>query len=376
MLTRKPKRKSWIGRFAALVISFLLLPALSKAGSLVYNVIDLGVLPGGTSSAAAGISSNGAVTGFGDSAAAVSQPFLWTSVSGLSAVDAGSLFAFCAGINASATVVGYGFSSDFSTYSAFIIDGSTNTSIPTLPGGSNNAATAINDSGTVVGYSNDASGAIIGFSYASHTLTSLGTLPGGTTSQANAINASGTIVGQADGFDGLLHAVVASGGNWADLGVLAGYQSSFASAISNNGFISGTLNDGSGGTMAFLWQSGSMSALGALLPGGDSRAYGVNSAGVVVGSSDGTAFLYDNTGMHDLNGLLSPTSAWLFTEADAINDSGQIAAIGFYGGQQHAFLLDPVSTPEPATLPLLCGALLLLAAGELRHFQFRKAVKR
>ena len=365
-----------VDRFAARIVLLLLLPAWSRAGTLVYSITDLGVLPGGASSAAAGVSGNGLVTGSGDSAAAISQPFLWGAVSGLSAVDVGSLLAFGTGVNASGTVVGYGFSSDFSSYRAFVSDGSTITTIPTLPGGSNNAATAINDSGTVVGYSDTASGAVTGFFYASGTPTSLGVLAGGTTSQANAINGSGTIVGQADGSDGLLHAVVSSGGSWTDLGVLTGYQSSFATAVSDNGFIAGTLNDGFGGTMAFLWQSGSMSALGALLPGGDSRAYGVNSAGVVVGSSDGTAFLYDNTGMHDLNGLLSPTSAWLFTEADAINDSGQIAAIGSYNGQQHAFLLDPVSTPEPATLPLLCGALLLLAAGELRHFQFRKAVKR
>jgi hypothetical protein len=46
-------------------------------------------------------------------------------------------------------------------------------------------------------------------------------------------------------------------------------------------------------------------------------------------------------------------------EAHGINDSGQIAGFGGFGGQTHAFLLTP--TPEPACLSLLAvGAAALL----------------
>jgi len=342
----------------AIWIVFLSRPAWLQAGAL-YSITDLGVLPGGSITAAASISSNGLVTGSGDSASASSQPFLWSPGAGLTALAVNSTLAFGTGINASGVAVGYMFSDDFSTYRAFSSDGA---DIPTL-GGASNASTGINDSGTIVGYSLTTNGSILGFSYSSSgTITPLGTLPGGSTSSANAINGSGLIVGQAD-VAGLSYAVVFNGANPTDLGLPSGYQSSYASAVSNAGQVAGTLNDGLGGTMAFLWVSDTVTTLGALTSSGDSRAYGVNSSGDVVGSSDGVAFLYEDGGIYDLNALLAdPLLGWQLTEADAINDLGQIAGTGNLNGQQHAFLLDPqTSVPEPASLLLTCGGLLLAA---------------
>ena len=276
-------------------------------------------------------------------------------------MNTGSSIAFATGVNSMGTVVGYSFDSTFSGYRAFVGDDSSIINIPTLAGGSNNAATAISDSGVVLGYSDTAGGAIIGFFYSDGSVTSLGTLPGGSTSVAIAVNSSGVIVGQADAADGSTHAVMWGGwtamwgGGWTDLGVLAGYQSSRASAISSNGLIAGTLEDGSGGASAFLLRSGSMTDLGALSAGGTSRAYGVNSTGTVVGTSDGKAFYYDGSALYDLNTLLTATSSgWILTEADAINDSGQVAGVGYYNGDQHAFLLDSIYAAAP-TVRLLFG---------------------
>jgi hypothetical protein len=42
----------------------------------------------------------------------------------------------------------------------------------------------------------------------------------------------------------------------------------------------------------------------------------------------------------DLNGVLAPN--WVFTEATAINDAGQIVGVGRHNGQVRAFLLKPV----------------------------------
>ena len=350
---------------AAAWIAFLL-PALLKAG-IVYSITDLGALPGGMATSAAGISSNGLATGSGDTAGASSQPFLWSTATGLSAVDASSPLAFGTGVNASGTVVGYAFSADFSNYSAYYITDTDRALIPPL-GGAYNAATAINNAGTIVGYSETSAGSPVqAFSYASGVVTPLGTLPGGTTSQANAINSSGVIVGQADTSDGSFHAVTLVGGTWSDLGVPLGYESSVASAISDAGYIAGWLNDGLGNTMAFLWtpSSNSMTLLGTLTTDGNSQARGMNSSGLVVGTSDGIAFLYLDSSMYDLNSLLDPAApaGWQLTDAAAINDLGQIVGTGDIDGQTHAFLLDPLSNniPEPATLPLSCGALLLLA---------------
>lgn len=350
-------------RFCGWFIFYLLLPAAGWASGALYVPIDLRIILGDSVSAATGLSANGLVVGSCDAAGASSQAFLWTPGPRISVLNTGSAMAFGMGVNSLGTVVGYGFDATFSNYRAFVGDDSNIISIPTLPGGSNNAATAISDSGIVAGYSDAAGGAIIGFLYIGGTVISLGTLPGGSTSVANAINSSGVIAGQADAADGSTHAVMWSGGwaamwgsGWTDLGVLPGYQSGRASAISSNGLIAGTLEDGLGGASAFLWRSGSMMALGALSPGGTSRAYGVNSSGTVVGTSDGSAFSYDGTALHDLNTLLTSTSSgWILTEADAINDSGQIAGVGYYNGDQQAFLLDSIYAPAPAVRLLFSG---------------------
>jgi hypothetical protein len=61
-----------------------------------------------------------------------------------------------------------------------------------------------------------------------------------------------------------------------------------------------------------------------------------------------------------LNGLIPPASGWTLLKAEAINDAGQIAALGQNAsGQWHALLLSPV--PEPCAIGLLgIGAIGLL----------------
>jgi probable HAF family extracellular repeat protein len=339
------------------ILGVLLFLSSLRAG-VIYDITDLGVLPGGTTTSAAAISSNGNVAGSGDSASAISQAFLWTAAAGLQGIGS-SLFAFGTGVNAAGLVVGYQWADDFSTYNAFLGNATGTAPIPTL-GGANNAATGVNNAGTVVGYSDTLNGGTQAFSYSAGVLTAL---EGPDDSRANAINSGGAIAGQGD-INELTHPILWSGGTWTDLGVPSGFQSGYATAIADGGYVAGTLNDGIGGTMAFVWQSGGMSEVGSLTSGGDSQAYGVNSSGWVVGTSDGTAFLYDGAAMYDLNALLAPTtSAWQLTEADAINNLGQIVGVGDIDGDQHAFLLNPVSsTPEPASFALVCAAMTLIAA--------------
>ena len=61
--------------------------------------------------------------------------------------------------------------------------------------------------------------------------------------------------------------------------------------------------------------------------------------------------------MIDLNLLIPPDSGWILQSAAGINDAGQIVGNGLFGSEQTAFLLTPVSTPEPATFGL-CGVAL------------------
>jgi probable HAF family extracellular repeat protein len=106
---------------------------------------------------------------------------------------------------------------------------------------------------------------------------------------------------------------------------------------------------------AFLWSSGIMTDLGTLArTNGSSHAYGINDNGQVVGCSSTTngddAFIYSGGKMTDLNNLIPANPGWTLTQANAINDSGQIVGFGFNpSGQTHAFLLTPVPVPHRAT---------------------------
>ena len=87
-------------------------------------------------------------------------------------------------------------------------------------GGATSLARSINNSGTVVGYSDTSGGAVHAFSYSGGVMTDLGTL-GGPNSYAFGINSSGTIAGYADYNATDHHAFSYSGGVMTDLGTLS-----------------------------------------------------------------------------------------------------------------------------------------------------------
>jgi probable HAF family extracellular repeat protein len=154
-----------------------------------------------------------------------------------------------------------------------------------------------------------------------------------------------------------------------NLGTLPGSMGAAAIAINNSGQVAGWNVYSNGNEDAFLYSGETMQDLGTLPGGLWSRAWGMNNNGQVVGSaytsSGGNqhAFLYDNGEMEDLNNLIPVSSDWTLLVASAINDNGQIVGQGINpSGQTDAFLLTPISTPEPSTLSLLIvGAVGLLA---------------
>ena len=86
------------------------------------------------------------------------------------------------------------------------------------------------------------------------------------------------------------------------------------------------------------------------LGGPESYAISINNSNILVGGSfldpdyaEYHAFIVVSNAMVDLNSLVDDSgSGWVLTEARAINDAGQIAGLGTYGGASHIFLLNPL----------------------------------
>jgi probable HAF family extracellular repeat protein len=163
------------------------------------TTIDLGVLPGGSWSAAYGINGSGEVTGYGDTSSGHFRGFTWTAASGM-------------------------------------------TMLGTL-GGLDSYGMAIDDSGEVAGHSSTSSGYIHAFVSTGNGLADLGTL-GGTSSYAYGIDNAGAVVGYSTTFDGSQHAFVYSGGAMLDLNGLisasSGWVLNAAYSIDGAGRIVGT----------------------------------------------------------------------------------------------------------------------------------------
>ena len=313
----------------------------------------------------------------------------------------------------------------------FLNAGGTYTDLGTL-GGANSNARGINDSGQIVGGSDNASGQFHAYVYAGGSMSDLGTL-GGDRSEAFAINNHGTIVGDAQNGDpateGFGQAFGYAGGAMKALGTLPGGLGSNAYAVNNNGTIGGSsfegpftapeypfhavtfsdgtahsigasdlgdsriygMNDGDlavGGIPmaanihefhAFLYDHGTITDLGVLDAfQDDSIAWDINNLRQIVGTSAVSidpehygyhGFLWTGAGLVDLNTLVDPSSGWVITSANAINDAQQIAATACYGGVTgdcRAVRLDLISAvPEPDGWAML--ALGLGLAGALRR---------
>jgi probable HAF family extracellular repeat protein len=194
--------------------------------------------------------------------------------------------------------------------------------------------------------------------------TDLGSLPGASETQAFALNDKNDVVGSSGTGDDKHAFLWSQSGGIRDLGMLAGDRSSEAYAVNKNGQVVGISNSPNG-SRAFLWSEATgMQNLGGFSGGSYSEATGINDAGEVVGSSSSglglRAFLWDaNNGMRDLNTLIPSNSNLVLTGAVAINNSGQILAVGsrqhdlandreanmdndHHSGATRAYLLTPV----------------------------------
>ena len=333
-------------RFAVWAFGILILVPL--AAGQQYTITDLGTFAGGDVSEGYGINTIGQVAGYARFANFNAHGFKWTKRTGL--VDLGSIppkanFSAAEAINSFGDVVGY---SDYNQYleqHGVLWSQGTFKDLGTLPGGSESQANGINDLGQIAGWSDGGDTEPHAALWSKQGgVQDLGTLPGGYYSQAFSINLNGDVAGFSNAADGTWHGFLwNSTAGMQALAFLPGYYSSASANFVND---LGQVAGGSG-CCAVIWQNNKEHTVQNLgtLPGQTwSTAFAINDLGQVVGWSGYTAFLWTpENGMQDLNTLIPSNSGWQLGTANGINARGQIVGQGYINGQQHAFLLTPVS---------------------------------
>ena len=329
------------------LLFLFLLP--TARGSTSYTITDLGM---GTSSVAYGINNLGQVAGFFYPVSPFEhvppQVFVYSHGKFLDV----NIEGYALAINDLGQLVGVlndgGLSMDY----AFLYRNGRLLHLDTLDGFRVPRASAINNSGQVVGDGYLVNGSDDGgaFLYSNGRIHDLGTLGGGG-AEATGINNRGQIVGTSaivSNTGNNERAFLYTNGRMIDLTPFVG---SSASAINDRGQIVGSINS-TGNLLpqhAALFSGGQILDLGVLFPGGTSAASAINNRGQIVGYSYSVtntyhAFIYSEGRLQDLNNLLPLNSGWVLTSANGINDRGQIVGVGISptSGQFAVFLLTPV----------------------------------
>jgi probable HAF family extracellular repeat protein len=205
------------------------------------------------------------------------------------------------------------------------------------------AVTRINNAGQVVGWSENADGALHAFRYTDGPgIEDLGTL-GGLHSRAHDINDAGWIVGRSRVINGNNNAFV-----FRDDTGLVDLGEGAAIAINNRGVIAGV--DGASNPLLFIGDSFGYRRVPVSHLGGFNAIGSINDSNIIVGGSslgprgEFAWIASESQGVTDLNALISPAAGWRLLYATAINNAGQIVGAGIHKGREMAFRLDPSPT--------------------------------
>lgn len=352
------------------------LSSAAMSANAAYIFTDLGTL-GGSYSVARGINNAGQVVGEAFTSDNFYHATIWndTVASDLTPNNGGWNSYAEGGINDAGQVSGQSVEKlgDFDwRWRSSVWHGTTPTLLDTLPGTAHSDARDINNADQVVGRSIinvQGPGGVSGHYQATlwngTSATTLGTL-GGTESFAYRINDSGQIIGASQDASGVSHSTLWSGSQVINLDMLTGVSFG-AIDINNSGQIVGNVPlSGSPGVRAAIWDGLGLTDLGTL-GGTESQAFRINNIGQIIGMStiagniESHAFLWDNGNIADLSNEVG--SGWVINNLTGINDNGWIvgnASNSALGITSHAFLLTPVPVPEPDTYAMLLEGLGLI----------------
>ena len=316
-----------------------------------YDIIDLGVPPGGISSEAHAINNKGEVVGqyYDNSNNGDYHAFLWSDGVMTELLGYGGLNGTAEDINDSGLVVGQSWTTGSVSYAVLWRDGIAS-SIGDLGGGVA-WARAINNSGDITGQSfftaaDQINSASAFLKPAGGAMQGIGPV-GRIFLEVKDINNLGQVTGAIINRDvtNSYRAFVYDGISVTDLGKPDGSLWSGASAINDSGHVAGSaLFQYSFGTLnrAMLYKDGVWIDF---YGGAPSSCVAMNNRGHIVGTHSSNplqAFLWKNSQFQVLNSLIPPASGWsTLTVPYDINDSGQIVGVGIRNGEQRAFLMSP-----------------------------------
>ncbi len=313
---------------------------------------------GGAISVAQGINDAGQVVGFARHAAVSTTGFIYqdgqlTNLGGLgSNPPFGSTDSDARAINSSGQVVGISEPTTSSPSHAFLYQNGSMQDLGTN-GENRSIAEDINEDGAIAGWT--LSGRQSAFVWEGGNFRELQSIAGNNQfSIARAINDKGTVAGYSDAAapDFLLDrkATLWRGDEIIDLGKLStSHSGSFAFDVNENDIVVGR-----SGFEPFVWTE-SNGMVGLPLLGGDrGDAVAINNGGLIVGYAslaDGTsvATLWRDGVAYNLNNFAAVLPGWRLSSAADINEAGQIVGTAISpDGNARGFLLTPI--PEPSML--------------------------
>ena len=394
---RRTGRQALAGAGMALVVA-----SQAWAG----RVIDLGVFGGSTgilaedsTSAATGISANGIVVGSAWGNGHI-DAFVYSggqtrnvgalgvfNQTGDSGQQSTGVYTYARAVNSAGYVTGAASQTDqFQAYES--VNGSiSRMGVVPYGNGIGSGGTAINEKGSVAGWTGTALPGgpfwggykTTGFVYVAGTMYNF-LAPGSYYTMANGLNNNDLVVGTY-GYDWRDPSYEIASSYYAfsfdphtqaltTLGTLGGRYSS-AAAVNDAGQIVGTAADANGIPHAFLYSGNQMVSINPAF----SSAYGISQDGHVVGSGyqstsfvPGTAFVYYQGILTDLNSLLPSNSGWDLIAAYGVNDAGQIVGQGYFNGQYHAFLMEDAFLPGQAASATSIGVSIVHTASQVPSF--------